>query len=61
MIGHESALQFSVPLPHSLVQAKLTGKAVTKLLMAFASILTDFEGGSIPSATFFTCRLYVFH
>jgi len=49
MIGHESALQE-------------TGKAVTKLTFAVASILSDFEGGSIfQSATFFACRLYVFH
>ena len=34
MIGHESAIQE-------------TGKAVTKLTSPFASILSDFEGGSI--------------
>ena len=61
MIGHESALQCPFSVPYSLVQAKLTGKAVTKLVLAFASILSNFEGGSIQSATFFTCRLYVFH
>ena len=51
MIGHESAL--SAVLPHSLVQAKLAGNAVTKLFLArvFAGtvFLTVPSKGSFPA------------